>query len=309
MTQKYANAARAELAATINGADASLTIVDGGSLFPVANTGASAISSAADWFKLTIQDDAGIEIVFVRTHASGSTSFSDILRGQEGTTAREFLAGSVVGVRPTAGDAAAYALDAELDAVASAKQDKTSVDDSAPASPVNGQAWVQGTTGIKFTWVEDGTSGQWVEFGPGGSKSAWADITGKPAVIAAGADAAAARAAIGAASTSIPKLTGLREAKVAMAANDIDLSAGNVFTKTISGATTLTVSNVPAAGDAASFILKLTNGGSAVVTWWAGVKHPGGTPPTLTVSGRDNLYFETDDGGASWDCTVVKDVK
>ena len=104
-------------------------------------------------------------------------------------------------------------------------------------------------------------------------------------------------------------IVGLKEARVAMAANNIDLALGNVFTKTISGASTLTVSNVPAAGVSASFILKLTNGGSAAVNWWAGVKWPGGTPPTLTVSGRDNLYFQTDDGGTTWDCVIIKDMK
>lgn len=105
MTQKFSNAARALLAATINDTDASLTIVEGGALFPVADTGASAIGPGADWFKLTLQDAAGIEIVFVRTHTASSNTFSNILRGQEGTTAREFLAGAVVGLRPTAGDA------------------------------------------------------------------------------------------------------------------------------------------------------------------------------------------------------------
>lgn len=104
-------------------------------------------------------------------------------------------------------------------------------------------------------------------------------------------------------------IVGLKEARVAMAVNNIDLALGNVFTKTISGASTLTVSNVPAAGVSASFILKLTNGGSAAVNWWAGVKWPGGTPPTLTVSGRDNLYFQTDDGGTTWDGVIIKDMK
>lgn len=104
-------------------------------------------------------------------------------------------------------------------------------------------------------------------------------------------------------------IVGLKEARVAMAANNIDLALGNVFTKTISGASTLTVSNVPAAGVSASFILKLTNGGSAAVNWWTGVKWPGGTPPALTVSGRDNLYFQTDDGGTTWDGVIIKDMK
>ena len=100
-----------------------------------------------------------------------------------------------------------------------------------------------------------------------------------------------------------------RETKTAMAANDIDMSAGNVFTKTITSATTFTVSNVPAAGVSQSIILKLTNPGAGVLTWFSGIKWPGGTVPTWTVSGRDNVYLQTDDGGTTWDAMVAKDVK
>jgi hypothetical protein len=85
-----------------------------------------------------------------------------------------------------------------------------------------------------------------------------------------------------------------------MAANDVDLSLGNFFTKTISGATTLTLSNVPTTGQAITFILELTNGGSATVTWFSGVKWAGGTPPTLTSSGVDILGFYSHDGGTTW---------
>lgn len=105
-------------------------------------------------------------------------------------------------------------------------------------------------------------------------------------------------------------ITGLVETKVAMAANNIDLSAGNVFTKTISGATTLTVSNVAASGSVSEFILKLTNGGSATITWFSGVKWAGGTAPTLTSAGLDNIGFFTDDGGTTWHGAVIsKDSK
>lgn len=105
-------------------------------------------------------------------------------------------------------------------------------------------------------------------------------------------------------------ITGLRETKVAMGASDIDLSAGNLFTKTISGATTLTVSNIPASGALASFILDLTNGGSATITWWSGVKWAGGTAPTLTAAGRDVLGFYTHDGGTTWTGLLMsKDAK
>ena len=103
---------------------------------------------------------------------------------------------------------------------------------------------------------------------------------------------------------------GLREAKVAMAANDISCTAGNYFTKTISTATTLTVSNVPTTGTAASFLLDLTNGGAGTITWWSGVKWAAGTAPTLTASGRDVLGFFTHDGGTTWSGLVLaKDIK
>ena len=102
----------------------------------------------------------------------------------------------------------------------------------------------------------------------------------------------------------------IQEAKSAIAASAINLSLGNYFTKTISGATTFTVSNVPTTGTAASFILDLTNGGSATVTWWTGVKWAGGTAPTLTSAGRDVLGFFTHDGGTTWTGAVIgKDVK
>jgi len=90
------------------------------------------------------------------------------------------------------------------------------------------------------------------------------------------------------------------ETSVAMPASNIDLSTGTLFTKTISTNTTLTVSNVAASGSVSSFILVLTNGGSATVTWWTGVKWSGATTPTLTAAGVDSLGFYTIDGGTTW---------
>jgi hypothetical protein len=95
-------------------------------------------------------------------------------------------------------------------------------------------------------------------------------------------------------------LTGQRETRVAMGANDIDCLAGSVFTKTISGTTTLTVSNVAAAGYISSFILELTNGGSSTITWWSGIKWANGIVPTFTVSGTDLLGLYSRDGGTTW---------
>ena len=97
-----------------------------------------------------------------------------------------------------------------------------------------------------------------------------------------------------------PVITGTREKLSVMSDDNIDLATGNYFTKTISGDTTFTVTDVPSAGVVVSFILELTNAGSAVITWFSGVKWAGGTPPTLTESGVDVLRFYTHDGGTTW---------
>jgi hypothetical protein len=95
-------------------------------------------------------------------------------------------------------------------------------------------------------------------------------------------------------------ITGLKETKTAISASNIDLSAGNYFTKTISGATTFTVSNVASSGSVGAFVLDLTNGGAATVTWWSGITWNAATAPTLTASGVDTLAFFTYDGGTTW---------
>lgn len=95
MAQKFANAARAYLAASVTDTDTAITTTGGGSLFPVAG--------GADWFKAVLQDETGIEIVKCTAHTSGATGYT-IVRGQDGTTARAFAAGSVFGLRITAAD-------------------------------------------------------------------------------------------------------------------------------------------------------------------------------------------------------------
>lgn len=105
-------------------------------------------------------------------------------------------------------------------------------------------------------------------------------------------------------------IQGLKEVRVAIPANAIDINTGNFFTKTISVNTTFTVSNVPTSGIAASFVLELTNAGAYTITWWTSIKWASGTAPTLTASGRDVLGFYTHDGGTTWTGLVLgKDVK
>jgi hypothetical protein len=106
MPQQFSNNARSVLQSTITDTATSLTIASGAAdLFPTANVGSGSIPSANNWFKATLQDVSGnVEIIYVRTRNAGSAIFSNILRAQEGTTARTFVAGSVVGLRVTAAD-------------------------------------------------------------------------------------------------------------------------------------------------------------------------------------------------------------
>jgi hypothetical protein len=106
MPQQFSNNARSTLASSINSSATSLTIQSGAAdLFPIADVGTGDLPSADDWFKATLQDVSGnVEIIYVRTRVSGSAVFSNVIRGQEGTTARSFVAGTVIGLRVTAED-------------------------------------------------------------------------------------------------------------------------------------------------------------------------------------------------------------
>lgn len=84
------------------------------------------------------------------------------------------------------------------------------------------------------------------------------------------------------------------------AAATLDLSVANFFSATQDEACTFTFSNPPASGDFGGFILELTNGGAFSVTWPASVDWPGGTAPTLTAAGVDQLVFTTRDGGTTY---------
>jgi len=76
----------------------------------------------------------------------------------------------------------------------------------------------------------------------------------------------------------------------------LDLSSGNLFKYTITENTTIAFSNVPT-GKHAIYSLRLTNGGNFTVTFPAECKWPdGGTLPTFTTDGEDEVsIFYSDD--------------
>lgn len=109
---------------------------------------------------------------------------------------------------------------------------------------------------------------------------------------------------------TITSVAGIYEKSAALVDTVIDLNSGSVFTKTITGVTAFSVISVPPAGNVATFILELTNGGAYAVSYMVGTKWAGGTPPTLTATGKDILAFYTIDSGSTWNGLVLgKDVK
>lgn len=88
----------------------------------------------------------------------------------------------------------------------------------------------------------------------------------------------------------------------AMAALDIDVSAGEFFTKSISSPATFTISN-PTATKGQAFLFQLIISSAATTTWPASVKWTAGIAPILG-NGVHVLGFITFDGGTTWDTTV-----
>jgi hypothetical protein len=78
---------------------------------------------------------------------------------------------------------------------------------------------------------------------------------------------------------------------------DIDCSAGNYFTKTISGNSTFTFSNVPSG--AYGMIVEIENT-SGTITWPTEVKFPNDTAPSLSTGKTHVFVFITDDSGSRW---------
>ena len=100
--------------------------------------------------------------------------------------------------------------------------------------------------------------------------------------------------------TSGVKVTGgYTENIVAVSGTAVDCATGSYFTKTITGATTFTFTNVPT-GVAYAFTFEVTLNGSNAITWPASVKWPADTAPTITDGKTQVFVFLTDDGGTRW---------
>ena len=101
-------------------------------------------------------------------------------------------------------------------------------------------------------------------------------------------------------------ITAIRETQVSLGVSSaIDLSLGNVFTKSVNSDTTFSVLNFLSSGTSNSFILELVNAGAFTITWFSGIKWADGLAPILTASGVDVLGFYSYDGGVTWKGLVL----
>lgn len=86
---------------------------------------------------------------------------------------------------------------------------------------------------------------------------------------------------------------------VALTDNIIDLSLGDVFTKTITSNTTFTIVGVPQNKNC-TFSIILQNGGAYNIVWPSNVKWSYGLSPILSTEGIDVITFITPSGGNIW---------
>lgn len=91
----------------------------------------------------------------------------------------------------------------------------------------------------------------------------------------------------------------VRQTTQAIAALDIDCSRGNVFSKTVNGATVLTVSNVPAAGNFYEMELQIVHT-SGTISLPTGTTWSGGVAPSFVTGKTHRVLLSTSDGGAKW---------
>ena len=78
----------------------------------------------------------------------------------------------------------------------------------------------------------------------------------------------------------------------------IDLSTANNFVRTVTGNSTITITNSPS-GKAFGFTLSLTNAGAYTITWPT-IKWVSGVTPNLSASGTDIIVIYTYDGGSTY---------
>ena len=135
------------------------------------------------------------------------------------------------------------------------------------------------------------------------------DVTGVDAILKDVSDVADAAmpAAGGAFTGEVSMLTQtftLSDLGNIVTTQELDLDAANFFYATVTGAVTISFTNVPSG--VVFVVFEITNGGSNV-SWPSSVKWPGGSAPTLTASGVDVITLYTRDSGTTWRATLAQE--
>lgn len=291
MAQLFRNNAVTTLAAQLNAGATSMTLTDAAS-FP---------DPGADFYLATLVSVNGSgqetawEIVRV-TAKAGSTL--TVTRAQESTADVTWPAGTPVQMRLTAGSMDGKANATHTHVIADTTGLQAALDGKAATSHSHAIADVTGLQAAldgKQATLVSGTSIKTVNgsnlLGSGDLAVGDVTLTGSQTLTNKTLTAPVLDGAVDATGS-------VRGGVTAVAALNIDCSAGNYFTKTISGNSTFTVSNVPASR-AYAFTLELTHT-SGTITWFSGVEWPGGTAPSLTT-GKTHLFtFVTQNGGTRW---------
>lgn len=320
MAQKFINAGRFELLSDLTSGATTINLLAAGALLPVASVGTGPLTSG-DWFKLVLQDGGSYEVVAVRSHASGSDQMTNVLRGQEGTTAQAWPAGTVIGNRWTAGDADALsaAVAGKVDAVAGkglSTQDYTAAEQTklaGIAASANNYTHPTGDGNQHVPATGTVNNGKVLKAGATAGSAAWAALTSADVGLNLVNNTSDANKPVSTAQQVLfntkaplttPTIIGLREAVIAMPASNIDLAAGNRFSKTIAANTTFTIYNPPAANTCQVIVLRLTVS-AGVPTFWAGVVWDKGTPPTLTAGKTCEIAFLVGPNGTSTTAALI----
>ena len=125
LQQLYANNASTTLASVVSPTDTILS---------VASSTAFPHPSANQYFRVTIDSGTGVEVIFV--YGVAGNSFTGCVRGQEGTAAQSFQAGTVIECRATSGTFSQFArLQDRLAEI-------TSVDNLTPPSNSDGNSYI-----------------------------------------------------------------------------------------------------------------------------------------------------------------------
>lgn len=96
--------------------------------------------------------------------------------------------------------------------------------------------------------------------------------------------------------------------RVTSAIESIDASMYNVCVAlALTGAKAIAFINVPT--QMYTCQVTISDAGSLVITLPPGTETAGGVAPTFTASGKDKLIFQTSDQGATWDLSVINDIK